>query len=275
MTNVANDGSQISKKNVLADSDSHSGPRSRRALLTIVTVSVCFSGGLLAKFSTGNAFSNVNKDDQRAATSVSAAEQSHYERTSFHQSGFGGIYNIAHPAGAKARRKLSETNVIIPQSANTFATPSVSRENIENLHGHYVHDEHRSPFASFMYNLTKEELEAEQADYVKRMEKVRNEWGAWDFKDEHSGIRPIANLDAVPYRDMKNSDFPKKSWQTDEKYVRAFIAEGRKLVDRVKEGIYAEYGWPFSEDEDRMEERRKAFEVRLFHFMSTTVYEER
>lgn len=41
---------------------------------------------------------------------------------------------------------------------------------------------------------------------------------------------------------MKNTDFPKNSWQTDEKYTRRFIEEGKKLVTRVKEGLYAEYG---------------------------------
>lgn len=95
----------------------------------------------------------------------------------FHQSGFGGIYNINHPAGARARRNLAETKVVIPKSANSFAIPSLSEENIMNLHGHYVHDEHRSPFASFLYDRPKEELEAEQKNYEKRMELIRKEWG--------------------------------------------------------------------------------------------------
>jgi hypothetical protein len=183
----------------------------------------------------------------------------------FHQSGFGGIYNINHPAGARARRKLSEENVIIPTSANSFATPSLSKENIQNFHGHYVHDEHRSPFASFLYDKTKDELEAEQKDYVRRMNKIREEWGAWNFHDEHPEIRPIANLDAVPYRDMKNSDFPAKAWQMDEKYVKDFISEGKKLVTRVKEGIYAEYGHPTKalKTQEEIDERDKMFEVRM------------
>jgi hypothetical protein len=162
----------------------------------------------------------------------------------FHQSGLGGIFNINHPAGARARRKLSETNVIIPTSAVEHAIPSLSRENIANLHGHYVHDEHRSPFASFLYNGTKEELDAEQVDYVQRMNKIRQEWGAWDFNDEHPEIRPIANFDKIPYKDMMNKDFPEKAWQMDQKYVTDFISQSRKLVDRVREAIYSEYGLP-------------------------------
>jgi hypothetical protein len=41
---------------------------------------------------------------------------------------------------------------------------------------------------------------------------------------------------------MNNGNFPEKAWQMNEKYVRDFVAEARKLVDRVREGIYAKYG---------------------------------
>ncbi len=183
----------------------------------------------------------------------------------FHQSGFGGIYNINHPAGARARRKLAESAVIIPESANSFATPSIAKENILNLHGHYVHDEHRSPFASFLYDRPKIELEEEQKDYEKRMKKIREEWGAWDFNDEHPEIRPIADFDKVPYRDLENSKFPRKAWQMDEKYVKDFISEGKKLVHRVREAIYAEYGHPTKDlkTKEEIEARDKLFEVRM------------
>jgi len=182
----------------------------------------------------------------------------------FHQSGLGGILNINHPAGARARRKLSESNVIIPTSAVKHAIPSLGKENIENLHGHYVHDEHRSPFASFLYNRTKEELDAEQEDYVQRMSKIRDEWGAWDFNDEHPEIRPIANFDKTPYKDLKNTDFPEKAWQMDQKYVTDFIGEARKLVDRVREGIYAEYGHPSKGlNEDEIAARNELFKIHI------------
>ena len=182
----------------------------------------------------------------------------------FHQSGLGGILNINHPAGARARRKLSGANVIIPTSAVKHAIPSLGKENIANLHGHYVHDEHRSPFASFLYNKTKEELVAEQEDYVQRMSKIRGEWGAWDFNDEHPEIRPIANFDKTPYKDLKNTDFPEKAWQMDKKYVADFIGEARKLVDRVREGIYAEYGHPSKGlNEDEIAARNELFKIHI------------
>ena len=132
--------------------------------------------------------------------------------------------------------------MIIPVSAVPHAVPSLTEHNINNFHGHYVHDEHRSPFASFLYNRTKEEREAEQVEYTVKRNAVREEWGAWDFGEEYTEIRPLANFDKTPYKDMKNADFPTNSWQTDEKYTRRFIEEGKKLVTRVKEGVYAEYG---------------------------------
>ena len=226
---------------------------------------------------------NIIERTMQSRASASASASASQPQYKFHQSGFGGINNVAHPAGARAHhspdRKLSaaSTNsnaMTFPQSANSFAIPSLSHENIENLHGHYVHDEHQSPFASFLYDLPQDKLEAEQKEYTERMNKVRQEWGAWDFNDEHPEIRPIANhiLEAVPYRDAKNEDFPKKSWQTDEKYVKDFIGEARKLVDRVREGIYSEYGWPKSDDEEKMKERDEAFKVCVYIILYIIIY---
>ena len=107
----------------------------------------------------------------------------------FHQSSLGGILNPNHPAGARARRHLSQTNVIVPKSPTPNAVQSLYEENIMNLHGHYAHDEHRSPFASFLYNRTKEELDQEQKEYLEKMNQIRQEWGAWDFNDEHPESR--------------------------------------------------------------------------------------
>ena len=196
---------------------------------------------------------------------IPAEDPAYFNPKKFHQSGYGGIHNVNHPAGARARRKLSQADVIIPTSAVKHAIPSLTRENVENLHGHYVHDEHRSPFASFLYDKTKEELEAEQKDYVERMNKVREEWGAWDFNDEHPEIRPLANFDETPYKDLENDKFPSKSWQMDKKYVQDFIAESKKLVNRVREGIYAEYGHPTKDlkSEEEIEARNKLFEIHV------------
>ncbi len=190
--------------------------------------------------------------------------------TMFHQSGFGGIRNIAHPAGARVHRNRllsgegGNENVIIPVSAVKHAIPSLAPENIINLHGHYVHDEHHSPFSSFLYDRPQEELEAEQTAYLQKMENVRNKWGAWDFHDDANVIRPIANFDSTEYKDMPNSKFPEKSWQMDETYVKSLIGEGRKLIDRIREGIYAEYGHPTEGlTGAEIEERNELFKVHI------------
>jgi len=180
----------------------------------------------------------------------------------FHQDGFGGIYNIGHAPGARAFRHLT-TNVpvIIPKSASPNAVESLDEENIRNLRGHYLHDEHRSPFASYLYDRPVEELKKEQEEFEKKLDQVRKEYGAWDFHD-HAGksIRPIPNFEKVPYRDMKNKDFPATSWQMDQRYVTDLISEGKKLIARMRKGLYAEYGWDESKDE---KERDDAWNIEI------------
>jgi len=181
----------------------------------------------------------------------------------FHQDGFGGLQNLAHPAGAKAHRDLSSEQIIIPKSAVKHAIHSLSEENIRNLHGHYVHDEHHSPFASFLYDRSKEDLEKEQQEFVEKMNHVRKHYGAWDFHDTKNG-RPIANFDNVEYKDMMNKDFPDGCWQTDETYVRNLISEGGKLVKRVKSAIYAEYGHPIQGlSEEKVKEVEDMFAIHI------------
>jgi len=63
---------------------------------------------------------------------------------------------------------------------------------------------------------------------------------------------------------MKNSQFPAKAWQMDKKYVKDFVSEGKKLVHRVREAIYAEYGHPTKDlkTPEDIAAREKLFEVR-------------
>ena len=184
-----------------------------------------------------------------------------YKQTTFHSSGgsFGGVNNIAHPGGAKAASMgvgVAFENIIIPKSNVGHAIPSLNRPNIVNLWGHYVHDEHRSPYASHLYDATKEELEERQKKYVEKMAKVRKEWGAWDFRDPREGsggdtsdradlgsYRAVADFSKVLYKDLPANEFPLDSWQADQEYVTRFLEEAKKLVDRVKEAIFAEYGY--------------------------------
>jgi len=195
---------------------------------------------------------------------------------------FGGVNNIAHPGGAKAASKgegIVHEEIIIPKSNVGHAIPSLNRPNIVNSWGHYVHDEHRSPYASHLYNATKEELEERQEKYLLKMAKVREEWGAWDFRDPLDDFasedtitrstddpyRPTADFSKAQYKDLPTDDFPFQSWQEDEMYVARFIEEGKKLIDRVKEGIYAENGWGSKgKDEKFLEERDKIWKIHLW-----------
>mmetsp|Transcript_1091 Transcript_1091/g.1991 ORF Transcript_1091/g.1991 Transcript_1091/m.1991 type:complete len:585 (+) Transcript_1091:90-1844(+) len=131
-------------------------------------------------------------------------------------------------------------------SAYKWAVPSVTEYNMKNLWGHYMHDEWRSPFASHLYDRPQTALEQEQEEYEAKMEAVRNDWGAWDFTDPKTSDvpRPTVPFDTIQYRDASRESFPPNAWQSDGEYLQSFLPEAKELVDRVKEGIYAEYGRP-------------------------------
>jgi hypothetical protein len=169
----------------------------------------------------------------------------------FHSgSNFGGINNIAQPGGAKAHAAglgLANDEFFIPTSNLGYAVPSLGRENIINQYGHYIHDEHRSPYASHLYGgRTKEWLQEQQDIYMRKMQKVRETWGAWTDIDDGGSERPVADFTNISYKDMPNDEFPDRAWQVDEDYVGKLIPEAKALVKRVTEGIYAEYGYPFT-----------------------------
>uniref|UniRef100_A0A7S4J0A1 Uncharacterized protein n=1 Tax=Odontella aurita TaxID=265563 RepID=A0A7S4J0A1_9STRA len=169
----------------------------------------------------------------------------------FHSSSFGGTNNLGHPAGARAYLdgEFEREEIFVPVSNVGHAVPSLQPENVLNFMGHYVHDEHRSPYASHLYDKNASELESEQKNFLAKMEEVRKKWGAWDFKDDYGeknggAERPAADLNRARYKDLPAADFPKDSWQSDPKYVSSFLKEADALVARVLEGIYAEYGQP-------------------------------
>jgi len=194
---------------------------------------------------------------------------------------FGGVNNAAHPGGAKAAANgegIAFEDILIPKSNVGHAIPSLNRANLVNLVGHYMHDEHRSPYASHLYEATKEELDERQKKYIEKMAKVREEWGAWDFRDPRDDQkdgktttpgkddkpRLEADFSKAQYKDLPSEDFPPTSWQADEDYVARFIEEGKNLVHRVKEGIYAEIGWPKKgSDEATLEKRDKILKINI------------
>lgn len=193
-----------------------------------------------------------------------------HEPLKFHQSGFGALNFHHHEDGITlSRRYLQATNVQVPKSAVSHAVQSIAAPNIVNLQGHYFHDEHRSPWASGLYDRPNEELEQEQKEYVEKMNKVREEHGFWSFKDHSNVVRPVQDFSKIEYKDIKNTAWQQNVWQTDEQYVKDFIAEGRKLVDRMLEGIHAEYGFPAKKadgstlTDEELTKKEQVFKVNL------------
>ncbi len=193
-----------------------------------------------------------------------------HEPLKFHQSGFGALNFHHHEDGASlSRRYLQATNVQVPKSAVPHAVQSIAAPNIINLQGHYFHDEHRSPWASGLYDRPNEELEQEQKEYVEKMNKVREQHGFWSFKDHSNVVRPVQDFSKIEYKDIKNTAWLPNVWQTDEQYVKDFIAEGRKLVDRMLEGIHAEYGYPAKKadgstlSDEELTKREEVFKINL------------
>ena len=122
----------------------------------------------------------------------------------------------------------------------------------------YDDDYELSPYADVRIKMTDEERRAEQREWEEKLQGIRDEYGYWDFHDEypskHGGkSRPFVDWSTVgsakgdSYNpllgEIDPSDFPKDAWQTDGAYISAFLAEGRKLVKRVVDGVYDEYGW--------------------------------
>jgi hypothetical protein len=71
-------------------------------------------------------------------------------------------------------------------------------------------------------------------------------WGSFDFEDPkeewRGNVRPMPDYESVPHRDVKGVDFPDGAWQKDDEYMKQFLSEAKKLVNRTMEAIYAEYG---------------------------------
>lgn len=72
-------------------------------------------------------------------------------------------------------------------------------------------------------------------------------WGYFNFRDPNpkwdGKLRPQpTNYESAPNRDLKNSDFPKDSWQSDDAYMKEFLVQAKLLVNRTIEAVYAEYG---------------------------------
>ncbi|KAI2497564.1 hypothetical protein MHU86_16918 [Fragilaria crotonensis] len=192
-----------------------------------------------------------------------------------HQLGFGGKNNPASVVGQRAHQNQHEDDLhhmnLIPESNVGETVKSLSTENIRNHIGHYWHDPMQSVFASPYYDgFTKDELGEKQTKFLAKMNATKQKYGAWDLVDAYLKDRR-ANVDFTqcPNKDCNSSNFPATVWQRDEAYTRSLIDEAKKLVQRVCEGIYEEYGHSsFHVDGSRksdqeLEQRDQIFRVLL------------
>ena len=68
-------------------------------------------------------------------------------------------------------------------------------------------------------------------------------WGWFAFEDPdpkwRGKPRPQPDFASVEHRDVKGSDFPEGAWQKDAAYMKQFLYEAKKLVNRTMESIFA------------------------------------
>jgi len=119
-----------------------------------------------------------------------------------------------------------------------------------------------SPYTDTRLKMTPEERIQEQTYWEEKLQQIRNEYGYWNFVDEYplknnGKARPVVDWSSIAaaktkqnnngnnplHGEISKEDFPTDSWQTDKVYVDSFITEAKSLIHRVREGIYAEYGW--------------------------------
>ncbi|KAK1739865.1 hypothetical protein QTG54_009624 [Skeletonema marinoi] len=130
-----------------------------------------------------------------------------------------------------------------------------------------------SPYTDVRLKMTPEEREKEQSYWYGKLQLIRNEYGYWKFKDSYpfknkGKSRPVVDWAAIAAKttngnplhgEISKEDFPKESWQTDTDYITNFITEAKALLHRVREGIYAEYGWATSSLTSEQIDQRNVF----------------
>lgn len=95
---------------------------------------------------------------------------------------------------------------------------------------------------------------------------LSKEWGKWDFVDKKKDERPGNDYcGEFPNRDIPRDKFPPGAWQTDVEYLKDWLDQGIKLVDRAMEAILSEYGHG-KKDESNMsfEERSEMFQMLIY-----------
>ncbi|KAL3793748.1 hypothetical protein HJC23_013310 [Cyclotella cryptica] len=142
-----------------------------------------------------------------------------------------------------------------------------------------------SPYADGRLQLSDEERQQEQDEYMQKLQSIRDEWGFWNFKDtfyKGPGKRPFVDWEVIKSKkqgteydvllgEIEREDFEQGVWQGDDQYVSHFLTEARSLIARVREAIYAEYGVASSTlTPDQLEKRNTELGVHIIPSSDTT-----
>jgi hypothetical protein len=118
----------------------------------------------------------------------------------------------------------------------------LTAENINNHNGEYWHDSVLSPFASPLYaNMDDLSRENEQKRFQTQMEALTAQYGQWE-PPNFEGLA-VPKYHHYNYHDIPNADLLANAWQKNKTYVQSFLQQAQALVERVKLGIFAEYGY--------------------------------
>lgn len=76
----------------------------------------------------------------------------------------------------------------------------------------------------------------------------KDKYGKWMFfdgyKKEFGKDRPVVDFSKYEAGDFPAEEFPEDAWQSDATYMLHFLDNAQKLIDRAREAIYEEYGFP-------------------------------
>lgn len=171
----------------------------------------------------------------------------------------GDDYNIQHYKGnphqssfAKPSNKPPVNDGDLPVYNVGHAVPSLSVENVDNEWGHYFHN----PFFSPYHNNPKYPEYWSDPTYLNNLEnefhirrqKATEQYGQWQEPDFHNLVSPHQHYDQYEYRDVPANTWPSRAWQRNTQFQKQLVRERKALVERVRRGIYNEYGYDDTQD---------------------------
>lgn len=144
---------------------------------------------------------------------------------------------------------VSRDSFLLPTSNVGEHVPSFTVFNEANEIGHYRHDPEKSPYASPLYaNDTTSSWDAlsaheEQLVFEAKMAEISKIYGRWKSPKYPHSEKYITDW-GDSNKDVKGTLLQADAmWQADPVYLGSFLDEAKQLVRRVKEGIYASYGF--------------------------------